>query len=66
MSRVELDSGVNLFAFIILLQLTAAQKLPHRFDSSVAYSQHSVVEHESKIAITGYGVHFFSDWQVDL
>ena len=32
----------------------------------MAKAENAVVEHKSKIAITGNDVHFFSDWQVIL
>ena len=46
------------------LQPPAAQQLPDRHDAAAAMGQHSVVEHEGEIAVTGNDVHLVSDSQL--
>ena len=48
-----------------LLQFSATQKVPDGLDPPAAKTKNPIVEHKSKIAITGNDVHFFSNWQVN-
>ena len=50
---------------LLLLQLTTAQKVPYRLDAPTTISKNTVVQYESKIAIAGQHVHFFSNWQFE-
>lgn len=47
-----------------LLQPATAEELPHGRDSSSRQSKNTIVEYESKIAVTGNDMHFFSDFQM--
>ena len=52
------------FGLFPSLQPPASQQFPVRHHAAPAMRQHPIVEHKSKIAVTGNDVHFFSDLQL--